>query len=96
MLSGSILPCRRRTPRPGSRRASVLQGNLDPVLLLTGGAALEAAARELRQSLGGGRWIFNLGHGVLTETPPEHVTALARVLTLADGLRLNGAHRHRV
>jgi len=57
-----------------------LQGNLDPVALLTGGAALETAVRELRRSLGGGRWIFNLGHGVLTETPPENVAALARVL----------------
>ena len=59
---------------------AVLQGNLDPVLLLTGGPALEAAVGELRRSLGGIRWIFNLGHGVLTETPPEHVAALARML----------------
>jgi len=59
---------------------AVLQGNLDPVLLLTGGPALEAAVGELGRSLGGIRWIFNLGHGVLTETPPEHVAALARVL----------------
>ena len=66
----------RLAPRVG------VQGNLDPVLLLTGGAALEAAVRELRQSLGGARWIFNLGHGVLTETPPEHVAALVRALTL--------------
>jgi uroporphyrinogen decarboxylase len=61
---------------------TVVQGNLDPVLLLTGGTALEAAVAELRQSLGGGGWIFNLGHGVLTETPPKHVAALARALTV--------------
>lgn len=58
-----------------------VQGNLDPVLLLTGGVALAAGVRKLRQSLVGRRWIFNLGHGVLTETPPDHVAALARALT---------------
>ena len=58
-----------------------VQGNLDPVLLIVGGAALEEAVRELRQMLGRGPYIFNLGHGVLPETPPENVQALARVLT---------------
>ncbi len=60
---------------------AVVQGNLDPVLLLTGGAALTAGVEELRRSIGGERWIFNLGHGVLTETPPDHVTALAAALS---------------
>jgi uroporphyrinogen decarboxylase len=58
-----------------------VQGNLDPVLLIVGGAALEEAVRELRQTLGRGPYIFNLGHGVLPETPPENVQALARLLT---------------
>jgi uroporphyrinogen-III decarboxylase len=31
--------------------------------------------------LDGVRWVFNLGHGVLTETPPDHVAALARQLS---------------
>jgi uroporphyrinogen decarboxylase len=57
-----------------------VQGNLDPVLLIVGGAALEEAVRSLRQSLGRGPYIFNLGHGVLPETPPENVQALARLL----------------
>ena len=60
-----------------------VQGNLDPVLLMVGGAALEEAVRELRQSLGRGPYIFNLGHGVLPETPPENVQALARLMTEA-------------
>jgi uroporphyrinogen decarboxylase len=57
-----------------------VQGNLDPVLLIVGGAALEGAVRELRQILGQGPYIFNLGHGVLPQTPPENVQALARLL----------------
>ncbi len=59
-----------------------VQGNLDPVALLVGGAALEAAVGELRRTLGGGPWVFNLGHGVLPQTPPENVAALARLLAL--------------
>ncbi|MBV9018884.1 MAG: uroporphyrinogen decarboxylase [Alphaproteobacteria bacterium] len=57
-----------------------LQGNLDPVLLVTGGKPLESAVRELRAALGGGPYVFNLGHGVLPQTPPENVAALARLL----------------
>jgi uroporphyrinogen decarboxylase len=57
-----------------------VQGNLDPVLLIIGGAALEEAVRSLRQNLGKGPYIFNLGHGVLPETPPENVQALAHVM----------------
>jgi uroporphyrinogen decarboxylase len=36
---------------------------------------------ELFRSLGGGPFIFNLGHGVLPQTPPENVEVLARLLT---------------
>ena len=57
-----------------------VQGNLDPVALLVGGAALEAAVAAIRRGLGGGRFIFNLGHGILPQTPPEHVAALGRLL----------------
>ncbi|MDH3703445.1 MAG: uroporphyrinogen decarboxylase [Alphaproteobacteria bacterium] len=53
-----------------------VQGNLDPVLLLHGGAPMETAVREILSVLGGGPMIFNLGHGVIKETPPEHVAAL--------------------
>jgi uroporphyrinogen decarboxylase len=62
------------------RPCAVLQGNLDPVLLLTGGAALESAVREMRRAFAGGPWVFNLGHGVLPQTPPENVADLARLL----------------
>jgi len=62
------------------QRLATVQGNLDPVLLITGGAALEAAVEELCRTLDGGPFVFNLGHGVLPETPLENVAALARLL----------------
>jgi uroporphyrinogen decarboxylase len=57
-----------------------VQGNLDPAALLAGGPALERQAAAIRRALEGGPFVFNLGHGVLPQTPPEHVTALARLL----------------
>jgi len=57
-----------------------VQGNLDPLLLLTGGSVMEDAVDTLVDAMRGKPFIFNLGHGVLKETPPEHVAALvARV-----------------
>jgi uroporphyrinogen decarboxylase len=53
-----------------------VQGNLDPVLLLTGGAAMLARTREIKNAFAGKPHIFNLGHGILPSTPPEHVAAL--------------------
>jgi uroporphyrinogen decarboxylase len=62
------------------RPLATVQGNLDPVLLLTGGAALENAVREMRRAFSGGPWVFNLGHGVLPQTPTENVSMLAGLL----------------
>jgi uroporphyrinogen decarboxylase len=62
------------------QQLATVQGNLDPVLLIAGGAALESAVKELCRTLGGGPFVFNLGHGVLPETPPENVAALASLL----------------
>jgi uroporphyrinogen decarboxylase len=59
---------------------TTVQGNLDPVLLLVGGQPLESAVNKLRRELGSGPFVFNLGHGVLPETPPENVELLARLL----------------
>ncbi|HEY7991352.1 MAG TPA: uroporphyrinogen decarboxylase [Stellaceae bacterium] len=53
-----------------------VQGNLDPLLLVQGGPAMEQAANDILTALGHGPFIFNLGHGVLPNTPPEHVQAL--------------------
>jgi uroporphyrinogen decarboxylase len=59
-----------------------VQGNLDPIALLVGGRVLEDAVRTIRLGLAGGPFVFNLGHGVLPRTPPEHVAELARLLVL--------------
>ena len=58
----------------------VLQGNLDPALLVVGGEPLSAAVEEILSRFAGRAHVFNLGHGILPQTPPEHVAALvARV-----------------
>jgi uroporphyrinogen decarboxylase len=53
-----------------------LQGNLDPMALLAGGAALENAVRRILPILRGKPYIFNLGHGIIKETPIAHVEQL--------------------
>src|SRR2546428_1849007 len=59
----------------GSRVA--IQGNLDPQVLLTTPAAIESEARAVLRAAGPGPGhIFNLGHGILPQTPPENVAAL--------------------
>jgi uroporphyrinogen decarboxylase len=57
-----------------------LQGALDPQLLICGGAALEAGARQMIEAFRPSPHIFNLGHGITPETPPEHLTALIDVI----------------
>ena len=58
----------------------VLQGNLDPQILVAGGGELDAAIDAILEDFANRRFIFNLGHGILPETPPEHVAQLmARV-----------------
>jgi len=53
-----------------------LQGNLDPAVLLAGGKAQKEAVARILETLGDGPFIFNLGHGIDKNTPPEHVTQL--------------------
>jgi uroporphyrinogen decarboxylase len=56
-----------------------VQGNLDPVLLFAGWKALKSRAQEILRRAGGRPGhIFNLGHGILPETPVENVKNLAR------------------
>jgi uroporphyrinogen decarboxylase len=57
-----------------------VQGNLDPLALLAGGVALDRAIDAVMAAFGSGPFIFNLGHGILPETPIAHVEQmLARV-----------------
>ena len=57
-----------------------VQGNLDPHLLLAGGEALGKEVERILSVLGGGPFIFNLGHGVLPKTPPAHVATVADIV----------------
>jgi uroporphyrinogen decarboxylase len=50
-----------------------IQGALDPVLLRAGGAELDRRVDELIEQWGRGPYIFNLGHGILPDTPIDHV-----------------------
>jgi len=60
-----------------------LQGNLDPLALVAGGAALEAETRAILAAMRGRPYVFNLGHGIVPQTPPAHVTALMRLIRSA-------------
>jgi uroporphyrinogen decarboxylase len=63
-------------------RNVVVQGNLDPMALIAGGQELERQVDALLRGLAGVPHIFNLGHGILPETPPEQV---ARLVGLVRG-----------
>jgi uroporphyrinogen decarboxylase len=55
-----------------------IQGNLDPLALIAGGAALDQAIDDVLANYAGGRLIFNLGHGIQPETPIAHVEQMLR------------------
>jgi uroporphyrinogen decarboxylase len=59
-----------------------LQGNLDPASLFMPGDVLDARARRVlaQAKAAGGGHIFNLGHGVLPQTPPENVKRLVALV----------------
>jgi uroporphyrinogen decarboxylase len=57
-----------------------VQGNLDPLALLVGGAALEDAIRRIRQAFADRPHIFNLGHGIGQHTPIAHVERLLELV----------------
>jgi len=61
-----------------------VQGNLDPLALLAGGDALSDAVGRILDVLRERPHIFNLGHGILQETPIAHVEQL---LALVKGGR---------
>jgi uroporphyrinogen decarboxylase len=57
-----------------------LQGNLDPLALIGAGAPLETAVRRILDAFAGRPHIFNLGHGILQDTPIAHVEQLIRLV----------------
>jgi uroporphyrinogen decarboxylase len=55
-----------------------VQGNVDPLALLEGGAALDREVDAVLQAFGSGPLIFNLGHGILPQTPIAHVERMLK------------------
>jgi len=58
--------------------ARPVQGNLDPLALRAGGAALDGSVDAILQALAVGPFIFNLGHGILPDTPIPHVEQMLK------------------
>ena len=57
-----------------------VQGNLDPLALIAGGAALESAVDRILSELRERPHVFNLGHGIMPDTPIDHVEQLLRLV----------------
>jgi uroporphyrinogen decarboxylase len=57
-----------------------VQGNLDPLAVVAGRSAMAAEATAIMDAMRGRPFIFNLGHGIVPQTPPEHVAALLGVV----------------
>ena len=65
--------------------STVLQGNLDPLALIAGGDALEEAVTRILTAFRHRPHIFNLGHGILPETPIAHVERLVDLVRRDQG-----------
>jgi uroporphyrinogen decarboxylase len=57
-----------------------VQGNLDPLALIAGGKELQTSVRRILDAFGGRPHIFNLGHGILPDTPVAHVEQLIELV----------------
>jgi len=57
-----------------------VQGNFDPLLLLSGGEALDVSAKRILQAFSDRPHVFNLGHGIGQHTPITHVEQLIDVV----------------
>ena len=64
-----------------------IQGALDPLLLRAGGPALDTRIDQLLAQWGGGPYVFNLGHGILPDTPIAHVE---RLVARVKGVEVTG------
>jgi len=61
-------------------KGMAVQGNLDPLALIAGGEALESATARIISAFADRPHIFNLGHGILQDTPIAHVEHLLRLV----------------
>ncbi len=61
-----------------------VQGNLDPLLLLAGGDAMQRRVKAILSRLSPKPFVFNLGHGILPETPIENVERLMHLVRATD------------
>ena len=59
---------------------AVVQGGLDPMLVVKGGPEMAVGARALCEKYRGVPYVFNLGHGLTPDTPPEHVARLVDIV----------------
>ena len=60
-----------------------VQGNLDPLLMVTGGDELDRQARQIVAALRGGGHVFNLGHGITPDADPANVERLIETVRSA-------------
>lgn len=58
------------------QKDGAVQGNLDPMLMIAGGKALDDGIDRIMETLSDGPLIFNLGHGITPQADPENVTRL--------------------
>ena len=59
---------------------ATVQGNLDPEILRAGGARMVTETQRIISALANKAHIFNLGHGIHKDTPPDHVAELVKVV----------------
>ena len=58
-----------------------IQGALDPLLLRQGGEAMDRRVIQMLEAWSSGPYVFNLGHGITPDVPPEHVARLVELVT---------------
>ncbi|MGZ6004465.1 MAG: uroporphyrinogen decarboxylase [Caulobacteraceae bacterium] len=63
------------------QKSTTIQGALDPLLLRAGGQALTDRVDQMLQAWSGGPYVFNLGHGIVPDTPVENVAAVVAQVT---------------
>lgn len=65
------------------RKDITLQGNLDPMALVAGGDEMRKAVAYIKKAVSERPHIFNLGHGIVPQTPIEHVEELVDLVKSA-------------